>query len=182
MRNWQGPTLSVGVAIGHNLEDLEDLLEWARDAEKHAKSADNPVKEERRNALAVHLHPRNGPPTMIRGQWTTGIADSLQTLATAYAAGRVAHGAAFELREMARHYEGWKEHSGLADALRADVKRVLARKAPKQDPAFLNRLRTLAAARCCDSVTLKAFSEEMLVARAIAKAYVQSGRQPGRPL
>lgn len=46
-------TLSVGVAIGHYSEHLDNLLQWARDAEGAAKEAG-------RNALAVSLHARSG--------------------------------------------------------------------------------------------------------------------------
>ena len=52
-------TLSVGVAIGHFLENLEDLREYARVAERHAKAPDpNGAKD----ALAVHLLKRGRRP------------------------------------------------------------------------------------------------------------------------
>ncbi len=54
-------TLSVGVAIGHFMENLEDLLEYGRAAEKAAKKPD-------RNGLAVHLHKRGGSPIKVRGR------------------------------------------------------------------------------------------------------------------
>ena len=48
-------TLSVGLAIAHFMENLEDLLAYGREAEAAAKRPD-------RNGLAVQLHKRGGTP------------------------------------------------------------------------------------------------------------------------
>ena len=79
-------TLSVGVAIGHFLENLEDLLDYGRAAERHAKQpreTDGP--QEPRSGLAVHLLKRGGGPIAVRGNWSDnwweGIDQQLQNLA-----------------------------------------------------------------------------------------------------
>src|SRR5262249_6054713 len=59
-------TLSVGIAIGHFMDPLEDHLLHAREAERAAKSADldpytnEPVPKSERNGLAVHFYPHSG--------------------------------------------------------------------------------------------------------------------------
>ncbi|GIW04706.1 MAG: type III-B CRISPR-associated protein Cas10/Cmr2 [Thermomicrobiales bacterium] len=59
-------TLSVGLAIGHYGEHLQELVQWSRDAEKAAKNAG-------RNALAVALHTRSGggEPVTVTTPWTS---------------------------------------------------------------------------------------------------------------
>jgi CRISPR-associated protein Cmr2 len=47
-------TLSIGVAIVHRMEMLQQSLEWAREAEREAKRW--------RNAIAIALHTRGGVP------------------------------------------------------------------------------------------------------------------------
>ncbi len=63
LKVYGSPTLSVGLAIGHFMENLEDLLEYGRAAEKAAKQPD-------RDGLAVHLHKRGGSPIRVRAKWT----------------------------------------------------------------------------------------------------------------
>ncbi|MER3438524.1 MAG: type III-B CRISPR-associated protein Cas10/Cmr2, partial [Chloroflexota bacterium] len=59
-------TLSVGLAIAHYGEHLQELVKWSRDAEKAAKGAD-------RNALAVALHTRSGggEPLVVTASWSS---------------------------------------------------------------------------------------------------------------
>jgi CRISPR-associated protein Cmr2 len=67
----EAPTLSVGIAIGHALEDLEDLLRFGREAEKLAKKGfpnDNNSNKER-NALAITVHARGNSEIAVREQW-----------------------------------------------------------------------------------------------------------------
>ena len=65
--NKRSPTLSVGIVIGHSMEPLEDLLKFAREAEKAAK--DGKSTKDERDGLAVHLYPRSGSPIKIRERW-----------------------------------------------------------------------------------------------------------------
>ena len=46
------------------MENLEDLLDYGRAAEKAAKEPD-------RDGLAVHLHKRGGAPIRVRGSGAT---------------------------------------------------------------------------------------------------------------
>jgi len=129
------PTLSVGIAIVHSLEPLEDILTYGRDAEHAAKKPD-------RDGLAVHLHTRNGgEPTRIREQWTrkdpeTG-ADGTAKLMSLdkrldlwvkmYHDDDFPDGAAYDLRQLAEDYKAWR--SDLPEKLlEKDVRRLLMRK------------------------------------------------------
>src|SRR5262249_37434577 len=80
-RKGYSATLSVGIGIGHFMEPLEDLLEYARRAEKAAKGK---ATESPRNGLAIHLHTRGGEPSRVRGRWNSGIYDRLQRLTKLY--------------------------------------------------------------------------------------------------
>lgn len=101
-RNEQGnpPTLSVGVAIGHFMENLEDLLEYGRAAEKHAKQPD-------RDGLAVHLHKRGGAPINVRARWTENPDERITRYAQLILAEAIPGKLPYNLRNLARLYEGW---------------------------------------------------------------------------
>ena len=57
-------TLSIGIAIYHHLEPLNDALELARNAEKIAKKVDG------KNALAITLSKRGSGDRTITGSWS----------------------------------------------------------------------------------------------------------------
>jgi CRISPR-associated protein Cmr2 len=123
------PALSVGIAIVHSLEPLEDILTYGREAEKAAKTPD-------RDGLAVHLHTRGGgDPTKIREQWshtnTSGnslsIDQRLKTWVDMYLADDFPDGAAYDLRQLAEDYKAWKPPIP-EKLLEKDVSRLLARK------------------------------------------------------
>jgi len=63
------PTLSVGIAIGHVMEGMGDLLELGRKAEKLAKSADLKSQGLDRNALALIVDKRSGGTRQWRARW-----------------------------------------------------------------------------------------------------------------
>ena len=118
------PTLSVGIAIGHFMEPLEDLLGFARAAEKSAKEPD-------RNGLAVDLHTRSGgEPITIREQWKplgeNGLDERLAELVTMYLEEKFPDKAAYDIRQLAEDYRDWAGVS--QELLSKDVKRLLRRK------------------------------------------------------
>lgn len=123
----QPPTLSVGIAIGHCQEPLEDLLQYARDAEKNAKEPD-------RNGLAVHLHTRGGPPVCVRAPWVDG-SDAQQSLdkrllkwAGMHLEEQLSDKAVYDLRELATEYAGWPRSARTDQAIKKDIARLLSRK------------------------------------------------------
>ena len=122
----QSPTFSVGLAVGHFMENLETLLNYGRAAERNAKQPD-------RDGLAVHLHKRSGAPILVREQWNTRLDERLIGFAQLLDEGGIPSGLPYELRSMATLYESWpngtpEEKKTLADAIRLDVLRVLGKK------------------------------------------------------
>jgi len=119
------PTLSVGIAIGHTREPLEDLLEYGRAAEKASKLPD-------RNGLALHLHTRSaGEPIKIREQWkpigNKGLDERMASWVDMYLKDAFSDKTPYELCQLARDYRGWNE-SPPQDLLKKDISRLLKRK------------------------------------------------------
>ena len=131
------PTLSVGVAIGHFLENLEDLLAYGRGAEKHAKK-----QKPDRNGLAVHLHKRGGGPVKVRKQWTTNLDSTLSEAAGWFFSGAVSNRTPYELDRLAAVYDGWPEES-LGQAMRSDAARIIDRKRPTGTENQMARIQQL---------------------------------------
>jgi len=132
-------SLSVGVAIGHFMDPLEDHLKNARDAEKLAKAGDrdpftgDPIPGTESNGLAIQFHPHSGAPLTLRAQWSRNPDQRLPQLAELHLSERIPDRAAFQLRELSRAYENWpreteSERRSLRTALRADVFRLIRRK------------------------------------------------------
>jgi CRISPR-associated protein Cmr2 len=170
-------TLSVGVAIAHFMEPLEDLLDYGRAAEKHAK---NPRAEdggqEPRNGLAVHLLKRGGGPVAVRANWSDDLDRRLADLANHLNGGAVPGRVAADLHQVAQVYINWPSES-VASAIQRDVLRVLAAKRPRGASA-LNWVRELVRNRVADTASLRRLGDELLVARQIASALRQASGQP----
>lgn len=62
------PTLSVGIGIGHMLDNMADLLDMGRNAEKLAKKGSG-EGDNKRNALAILLDKRSGGQLVWRASW-----------------------------------------------------------------------------------------------------------------
>lgn len=187
-------TLSVGVAIGHYGEHLQELVDWSRDAEKVAKNAG-------RNALAVALHTRSGggEPVTVTARWTDNPLDRWQRWITWHLEDYFPDGAAYELRELARELAEARR-SGLLDRrftkpgrngrevslVEAEVERILLRKEPrsgrKLSPEQVNDL--LGALDTSDAENLVAsltrLVNELIISRRIATAVeVADETRPG---
>ncbi|MCX7719159.1 MAG: type III-B CRISPR-associated protein Cas10/Cmr2 [Candidatus Sumerlaeaceae bacterium] len=168
------PTLSVGIALGHSMDPMEDLLHWARDAEKAAKGGPN-----ERDGLAIHLHTRGGAPVRIRGKWTDQFDRRLRQWADCFRDGTIPDKAAYDLQLLARDYlqgDG-KPLPGLgdnADLLTKDVLRLFKRKKEQGAGANLNQVEELVKAECQNARDLLDLANELVVARRIARAKQQA--------
>ena len=65
----QKPTLSVGIAIVHHLDSLQDSLNLARAAEKKAKGVKDKSGLKDKNGLAITISKRGGVDYSVVGQW-----------------------------------------------------------------------------------------------------------------
>ncbi|RRR70868.1 MAG: type III-B CRISPR-associated protein Cas10/Cmr2 [Candidatus Viridilinea halotolerans] len=118
-------TLSVGIALGHHLEPLADLLNLARAAEKEAK------RQPGKHALAIALSKRSGGTTTIVGGWQGGFLQRLTRFIELHRHDAFPDGAAYELRSL-------DERVGRAlpaEALCAEALRILQRKRGKHGEA-----------------------------------------------
>lgn len=183
------PTLSVGLAIGHSMDPLEDLLGFARAAERAAKKPN-------RDGLAVHLHPRSGAPLMLRGRWIDNFDKRLSTWVDLLLADRISDRTAYDLRELARVYAGWPDYSAIEDLVVKDALRLLGKKQPRagkateedKEAAAEARKKLEDAVRQCVKVLETASEEEgekghpgvmrlakeLLIARRISHAFQQA--------
>lgn len=166
LAKYGNPTLSVGIAIGHFMENLEDLLEYGRAAEKSAKKPD-------RDGLAVHLHKRGGMPIRVRSSWSDNPDQRLERFASLMNEGIIPTRLPYELQSMAILYENW--NSNAANAIQQDLYRVISRKTSRGSHTVRAALSDFIDAMDADK--LMNLAREFLVARQIAVALKQAATQ-----
>ncbi|KGQ21368.2 type III-B CRISPR-associated protein Cas10/Cmr2 [Thermus filiformis] len=162
------PSLSVGLAVVHHLEPLQDALDLVRRAEKLAKSGYK--GEAPRNALAVAYSPRSGSELVVRGRWdeeprlTQRLLRYADLLRTETVPGR----AAYELVELLRMEKDLPDHEKplLREALVAEARRILGRK--QMEAGYREELSP------SDWVGVKRLAEGLLLARPFAEALEQA--------
>lgn len=174
-------TLSVGIGIGHFLENLEDLLDYGRRAEKDAKTPD-------RDALAVHLYKRSGAPVRFRAKWDTKPDKQLADYANLILAQAIPTRLPYDLSALVELYRTWPNQSQLQKeavkrAMQQDILRIMRLKQPKAGRHHLPMLERIA--RELASVRdLEQFCQALLIAQLIATVKRQAagaGRVgPGR--
>lgn len=155
----QAPTLSVGLAVSHHLDPLEDALLRARRAEGRAKRT--------RNALAVAFDKRGGMETIVGGPW--GEFDArFDQLIGLYAAGALAHGAAYELRRLALQLDEERADAEFRAAIRLEALRALQRKRDRRGQA-LNKATLDTLAACLEQQSVGGLADELVLAREFAR-------------
>jgi len=159
-------SLSVGIAVGHFMENLEDLLEYGRAAERAAKTPD-------RDGLAVHLHKRGGAPICTRARWEEGLHERLQRLADLILTEAIPSRLPYELRRLADLYADWPAAT-VAPAMRADVLRILEKKKSGKGPGEVRAALSDLSAELTSAADLQRLAETMLVARQLARAWKQA--------
>jgi CRISPR-associated protein Cmr2 len=157
------PTLSVGIAIGHFMENLEDLLDYGRAAEKVAKKPD-------RDGLAVHLHKRGGAPIGVRARWSDNPDHRLERFANLMNEGIIPTKLPYELRAMANLYEPWTENADAA--IQQDLYRLIAKKTSRGLGTVRQALSEFI--KEMNSDKLMTIASELLIARQIATALWQA--------
>lgn len=176
LAKWSTPesplTLSVGLAIAHFMDPLEDLLRYGRDAQKHAKHPrPGDAGQENRNGFAVHVLKRGGGPVTVRMNWdaTNDPSDYLQQLVAWIASQSVSGRVPYDLYALANVYESWLA-DGAQDAIGRDVLRVLKRKQPRGESKMPEFERLIKRHPVTHSESLRRFANALLVARAIGAA------------
>jgi CRISPR-associated protein Cmr2 len=190
----ESPTLSAGIAIGHFMENLEDLLEYGRAAEKAAKKVGG------KDALAVHLHKRGGSPIRVRARWLAGdenkivlhkdeprekafdlkeFNERLMCYAELILTNGIPGKLPYDLRKLADLYKGWRsetrqEKQTVAEAMNTDVVRVIRDKQPTSGRQYMPEIERIVRTIATPN-ELEQFTDELLVARQIATVLQQVG-------
>ena len=177
-------SLSVGIAIVHAMEHMEDIRKFANEAEKDAKDGDKRTpEEEKRNAIAVHVHPRGGSPTRVRGRWGEGLADRLKQWTDAYLSDSLSSKSAYDLKRLLTDYrvagtERRWDDAHFQAAFPADAARVLHHKGSSKETA--GKIRDLLAG-VPNWEAAEAVINELIVARRLAIAVRQPSKLKGGP-
>lgn len=174
----RSPTLSVGLGIGHFMENLEDLLEYGRAAERHAKlpKSEDGEHQKPRDGLAVHVHKRSGGPIEVRTNWSDQPDIHLQKLAQWINDRAISGRVAYDLRNIATIYDNW-QNDNVQDAIQRNTLSILRGKQPAGD-SRMGQIAGFVRERVQDAASLRHLAEELLVARQIAAAIHQAEGQP----
>lgn len=183
----RAPSLSVGIAVVHAMEDLEDILTYARKAEKAAKKGVDGKAAERgqdRNGLAISVISRGNSPVTIREQWKDegGTALGSQSLdqrldwwAECFARDEIPNKFPYELRANIDFYRNWSDTGTLKQALRDDAKRIFGRKDVKLDKECQKRVNDyLDSGILTDADSIARLSDELIVAQWLAFGKMQA--------
>ncbi len=169
------PTLSVGIAVVHHTEPLQESLETMRRAEKEAKSVRG------KNALAIILSKRSGADTTIKGSWAddrkTGKSfdDRLKWFIQLHLDEALPDGVAFEIRDL---WLRFKNSDRLEKPMRKDAVRIIQRKRSDQglNPVSQDILKKLETLIMSEELSLEDLANEIIVARDFKRAYTQANR------
>lgn len=160
-------TLSVGLAIGHFLEPLEDLLEYGRTAEQHAK---HPPPEDGlqhdRNGFAVNVVKRGGGELAVRADWSADPDRHLARLSKLIADQAISGRVAYDLRKIAAVYDSWPKDT-IADAIQHDALSVIEGKQPR-GTSQMEDIKRLIRDRVVDAASLRGLANELLIAKELA--------------
>lgn len=170
-------TLSVGIAIAHFMEPLEDLLNYGRVAEKHAKSPrPDDGDQSDRDGLAVHLLKRGGGPIAVRAHWNSELDKHLVKLAEWITDRAISGRVAYDLRKISELYASWPDNL-VGDAIRRDTLSILKGKQPRGEQSRINEVKQFIRDRVNNAASLRRISEELLIARQIAVSLRQASGQ-----
>lgn len=172
LANYGNPTLSVGIAIGHFMENLEDLLDYGRAAEKAAKNVKG------KDALAVYLHKRGGSPIKIASRWQDAPDKRLTLYAELMQKDALPSKLPYDLHKLIELYEGpgWREEVR-REAMQRDALRIIADKQPRAGRRYMAQVREVVG-RLDSPQDLAKFCDELLIARLLAEVFEQAQREP----
>lgn len=166
----EGGTLSVGLAIVHSVEPMDEGIAYARAAEKHAKID--------RNSLAIALHKRSGEPLIVRESWGNDpakVAERWQALQDSMTSG-LSRGFPYELRELAREWPNTLAEKGLQGEARRILQRKLDKEAKSVSPAIEEIKTQLGGIKSNEA--LEEYAKKLVIARylsSVADAEVGRG-------
>ncbi len=172
----QQPTLSVGLAVGHHLDPLQDTLDLAREAEKIAKKLVTG-----KNALAIIASRRSGADWTVKGSWNKkvqgGALDSrLNRLICLQLDELLPRGVGYELRDLSLRLRGINNKAPMRDeAIRILLRKRAGRGKKAIDPQTIEEL-----GDWLNVLDIGDFAYELIVSRLFAGAVKQAGIDAGR--
>ncbi len=173
------PTFSVGLAIVHHLEPLEDALALARRAERAAKEVDGDDAVDGKNALAVALDKRSGAPRLVAGHW--GALDRrLLALAALHQAEAIPDRLAYQLLD-SYHLLGGAQtlaaDPALGEILALEAGRLVKRKRDAGGQTLLaGGTEQIVRQAVADAGVIAAAADELVIAALLAKVNALAGR------
>ena len=188
-----GASLSVGLSIAHAKEDLSQLLQWGRDAEKAAKKGADGKAEERgedRDGLAVSVKSRGNAGFTVREQWKPKAGDGaelsamslderLMWFAAKFTSGQIPAKFPYELRENAAFYDNWEAGASLTRAITSDVMRIFRRKDVSLSPEDKKLVNSYIAFKVHDAASMRLFADELIAAEWLCVGVGQTGTKGG---
>jgi CRISPR-associated protein Cmr2 len=165
-------TLSAGLAIGHFLDPMEDLLQAADAAERHAKDSG-------RDRLCVRFQPRSGSALSFTQPWSTGPDRTLLEFTQWHLDDQVSDKTPYDLARVLSLYQGgWDEPEQGLEALKADSRRVLAAKGAinPEHAKVTDQIEKYIRNQTSYS-EIEQMCSGMIIARRLAKAYKQARKQ-----
>jgi CRISPR-associated protein Cmr2 len=170
-KNTEGksPTLSVGIAVGHHLDPLQDTLGLARKAEKAAKKL-----VEGKNALAIIVSKRSGANWLVKGSWCDGPANEkaldnrLNYFIYLHLAEVLPRGVGYELRDAALRLRS------LDEPLRTEALRIIKRKRVKNEKLRGEVFKRMERYLEDKEITVDDLANQLIVARPFAEAMKQA--------
>lgn len=115
------PTLSVGIAIVHHLDSLQESLSLARSTETKAKNIDD-----KKDALAITIRKRSGGETSVSGKWGD-LNEHLERLISYFSANAIPDGTAYELQNLSLRLPSQGDDM-LKAVMLQEAKRIIHRK------------------------------------------------------
>lgn len=178
------PTLSVGIAIVHCMEPMEDTLTLVRQAEKRAKNP-LPGEGQSRNGLALALRTRSGGEEIIlRNNWNQSPHKRWLNWTDMHLHEQISDKAAYDLRTLANFYLGWPDHEIQAtleegrNIVQIDALRLLKRKRagagqPIKETDLADLLST-PTGEILDHHGLARIASELILTRHLARSFQQA--------
>ena len=175
------PTLSVGIAVGHAMEDLSDLLKWGRDAEQLAK-ADGSDPATERDGLAVVVRSRGGAEQFVRERWAPSDAGGglgsldrrLLFWAEICGKGELPSKFGYEIRSAAEFYRHWTNDESCAEAIRRDLERIFAKKDVSFSEDEKKRVGERIISTISDAASLERLADELIIGQWFCESISQA--------
>lgn len=160
------PSLSVGIAVAHHLEPLEDALNLARKAEQAAKAIEG------KNALAVIVDKRSGVSRTLKGRWGT-VDQRLNQFVEWHRREEIPDGAAYQLRDLANRLEvseGMVDKPTLDKIKLVEAKRILQRKRASRGEKGIGKEKLDAFGSYLKELSVEELADELIIAKIFAEA------------